>query len=163
MLSTLPVTKLSMPITLCPRDSSRSTRFEPRKPAAPVTTEVGRDCFEFVFCFFDMVSSCLAAPGRFSPSSGSRRLSRPPPWMAQYPWMPATIPITPGALKASAIPNRKQVGRQSKTTVCAPAGIRIQMQSPPAAAIFGVDVVGQLVELGETRGTTLLDEGDRHS
>src|SRR5882724_869031 len=43
MLSTDPVTKLSMPITLWPRDSSRSVRCDPRKPAAPVTTEVGLD------------------------------------------------------------------------------------------------------------------------
>src|SRR5215471_12553501 len=43
MLSTVPVTKLSMPMALCPRASSRSTRCEPRKPAAPVTTEVGAD------------------------------------------------------------------------------------------------------------------------
>src|SRR5260221_4289691 len=41
MLSTEPVTKLSRPMTLWPRDRSRSVRCEPRKPAAPVTTEVG--------------------------------------------------------------------------------------------------------------------------
>src|SRR5262245_42401879 len=41
MLSTEPVTKLSMAMTLWPRASSRSTRWEPRKPAPPVTTEVG--------------------------------------------------------------------------------------------------------------------------
>src|ERR1039458_3453487 len=51
MLSTAPVTKLSMPTTLCPRANNRSTRCEPRKPAAPVTTEVGPDeerCFAFL-------------------------------------------------------------------------------------------------------------------
>src|SRR5664279_4602584 len=51
MLSTLPVTKLSMPMILWPRASSRSTRCEPRKPAAPVTTEVGcRGRRILVFC-----------------------------------------------------------------------------------------------------------------
>src|SRR6266446_1765474 len=43
MLSTVPVTKLSMPMTLWPRARRRSVRCEPRKPAAPVTTEVGRE------------------------------------------------------------------------------------------------------------------------
>src|ERR1700722_10180434 len=41
MLFTEPVTKLSRPITLWPRDKSRSVKCEPRKPAAPVMTEVG--------------------------------------------------------------------------------------------------------------------------
>src|SRR6266436_2855554 len=41
MLSTEPVTKLSMPMTLWPRARSKSVKCEPRKPAAPVTTEVG--------------------------------------------------------------------------------------------------------------------------
>ena len=41
MLSTEPVTKLSMPMTLWPRARSKSARCEPRNPAAPVTTEVG--------------------------------------------------------------------------------------------------------------------------
>src|SRR5437870_13662726 len=40
-LSTLPVTRLSMTMTLWPRSNSRSTRCEPRNPAPPVTTEVG--------------------------------------------------------------------------------------------------------------------------
>src|SRR5271170_5255015 len=46
MLSTEPVTKLSRPMTLCPSDSSRSVKCEPRNPAAPVTTEVG--CLFFI-------------------------------------------------------------------------------------------------------------------
>src|SRR5207248_1142377 len=41
ILSTEPVTKLSMPMTLCPRASNKSVKCDPRKPAAPVTTEVG--------------------------------------------------------------------------------------------------------------------------
>src|SRR2546422_513537 len=40
-LSTLPVTRLSMAMTLWPRSNSRSTRCEPRNPAPPVTTDVG--------------------------------------------------------------------------------------------------------------------------
>src|SRR5215469_16426796 len=44
MLSTDPVTKLSIAITLCPRASSRSVKCEPRNPAAPVTTEVFCGC-----------------------------------------------------------------------------------------------------------------------
>src|SRR5664280_1762689 len=40
MLSTEPVTKLSMPMTWWPRARSKSARCEPRKPAAPVTTDV---------------------------------------------------------------------------------------------------------------------------
>src|SRR5665213_4458538 len=46
MLSTLPVTKLSMPMTLWPRAKSKSVKCEPRNPAAPVTTEVS--CFFFI-------------------------------------------------------------------------------------------------------------------
>src|SRR5438132_560469 len=41
MLSTVPVTRLSMAITLWSRLSSKSTRCDPRNPAPPVTTEVG--------------------------------------------------------------------------------------------------------------------------
>jgi CRISPR/Cas system-associated protein Csm6 len=37
----VPVIRLSRQITRWPRDSSRSVRWEPRKPAPPVTTEVG--------------------------------------------------------------------------------------------------------------------------
>src|SRR3954447_4348832 len=36
-----PVMKLSIPMTRCPSASSRSVRCEPRKPAPPVTTEIG--------------------------------------------------------------------------------------------------------------------------
>jgi hypothetical protein len=49
MLSTLPVMKLSMAMTRWPRASSRSARCEPRKPAAPVTTEVGWSERDFYF------------------------------------------------------------------------------------------------------------------
>src|ERR1035438_8975332 len=45
MLSTEPVTKLSRPMTLWPRDKTRSVRCEPRKPAAPVMTEMGLGFF----------------------------------------------------------------------------------------------------------------------
>ena len=38
MLSTLPVTRLSMATTSSPRSSSASQRCEPRNPAPPVTT-----------------------------------------------------------------------------------------------------------------------------
>ena len=41
MLATLPVMRLSMPMTRCPSARSRSERWEPRNPAAPVTTEMG--------------------------------------------------------------------------------------------------------------------------
>src|SRR5262245_27445676 len=41
MLSTLPVTRLSMAMTLWPRSNNRSTKCEPRNPAPPVTTDVG--------------------------------------------------------------------------------------------------------------------------
>src|SRR5262249_29915651 len=36
-----PVSRLSRPMTLCPRASKVSQRCEPMKPAAPVTTVVG--------------------------------------------------------------------------------------------------------------------------
>src|SRR5262245_19736014 len=39
--ATLPVMKLSIPMTRCPSASKRSVRCEPRNPAAPVTTEMG--------------------------------------------------------------------------------------------------------------------------
>src|SRR5450631_375014 len=45
MLSTEPVTKLSRPMTLWPRDNSRSVKCEPRNPAAPVTTDAGFSFF----------------------------------------------------------------------------------------------------------------------
>src|SRR5438552_1761938 len=45
MLSTVPVTKLSIPTTLWPCLRSRSIRCEPRNPAAPVTTELDLDNF----------------------------------------------------------------------------------------------------------------------
>lgn len=46
MLSTVPVTKLSMPMTLWPRAISKSVKCDPKNPAAPVTTEV--NCFFFI-------------------------------------------------------------------------------------------------------------------
>src|SRR5437660_1795061 len=50
MLSTLPVSRLSMPTTLQPRSSSDSDKCDPMKPAAPVMTALG-------ICPFS--SSCL--------------------------------------------------------------------------------------------------------
>jgi hypothetical protein len=41
-------TKLSIPTTLWPRDRRRSTRCDPKKPAAPVTTEAGRMALDFL-------------------------------------------------------------------------------------------------------------------
>src|SRR4051812_41269174 len=41
MLSTLPVSRLSMPTTVQPRSSSVSDRCDPMKPAAPVMTALG--------------------------------------------------------------------------------------------------------------------------
>ena len=41
-----PIDYLKIPMTLCPRESSRSVRCEPRNPAAPVTTDVS--CFFFI-------------------------------------------------------------------------------------------------------------------
>src|SRR5579859_963185 len=38
-----PVEKLSSPTTFCPSLSSRSSRFEPMKPAQPVTSQVCGD------------------------------------------------------------------------------------------------------------------------
>src|SRR5437899_2287638 len=49
ILSTAPVTKLSIAMTLCPRASSRSVKWEPRKPAAPVTTLVNWEEIGFDF------------------------------------------------------------------------------------------------------------------
>src|SRR5580704_387083 len=51
ILSTEPVTKLSMAMTLWPRARRRSHKWEPRKPAPPVMTEVG--CF-FIELFLDL-------------------------------------------------------------------------------------------------------------
>src|SRR5262244_1049773 len=38
MFATSPVIRLSIPTTVCPRSRSRSDRWEPMKPAAPVTS-----------------------------------------------------------------------------------------------------------------------------
>ena len=51
MLLMLPVMRLSMTMTLWPRASNRSTRWEPRNPAPPVTTEVGCVVFKERFRF----------------------------------------------------------------------------------------------------------------
>src|SRR5688500_3147144 len=44
MFSSEPVSRLSTQITWWPRASRKSHRFEPRKPAPPVTSEVGIAC-----------------------------------------------------------------------------------------------------------------------
>src|ERR1022692_2199233 len=41
MFASEPVSRLSTQITRCPRESSSSHRWEPRKPAPPVTRVVG--------------------------------------------------------------------------------------------------------------------------
>src|SRR5919112_4253733 len=41
MLRSEPVSKLSTQMTRCPRRSSSSQRWDPRKPAPPVTSDVG--------------------------------------------------------------------------------------------------------------------------
>src|SRR3954471_7141491 len=41
MFEVLPVMKLSIAMTRCPSASRRSVRCDPRKPAPPVTTEMG--------------------------------------------------------------------------------------------------------------------------
>src|SRR5215469_6706172 len=45
IFAVLPVIRLSMAITRWPSASKRSVRCDPKKPAAPVTTETGWDCF----------------------------------------------------------------------------------------------------------------------
>src|ERR1700683_1815748 len=68
-LSPEPVTKLSMAMTLWPRASRRSQRWEPKKPAPPVTTEVG--------WFFGGVFLFLAGINK-NGRSGVQHVAKPP-------------------------------------------------------------------------------------
>ena len=71
MFDTEPVTRLSMPTTRWPFDNSRSLRCEPRKPAAPVMTDVGGEFAErFDFGFVAMIRVWAVSPdGRADPSA----------------------------------------------------------------------------------------------
>src|SRR5680860_931348 len=64
MFYLLPVKKLSTHNTSCPRESRRSQRWEPRKPAPPVTTTF----FRIAFC----TEASLSLPERVSPVSAAR-------------------------------------------------------------------------------------------
>src|SRR5690242_21796131 len=79
MLFTVPVTRLSMPITRWPRLSSKSVKCEPRNPAAPVTTLHGRPAGDaLLFAFAMEAFSSNGHPPPIQADSGPPQPPQPP-------------------------------------------------------------------------------------
>jgi len=100
-------------MTLCPRARSKSVRCEPRKPAAPVTTEADGVDFEFFLCLADTIewNGCiLRFQGPVSIASSGQTILAP---AGMFPVGFQTGPMRHGIIGgADAVPDLHPPGGQ---------------------------------------------------